>query len=70
MSEFIFENRKQFVDQVFIQKDKDRCSTFEAIMAVIEMYEIDTETAARFIKQSHNLKTELQTDATKIKMLK
>lgn len=70
MSVIIFENRKQFADQVFIQQQKDNCSTFDAIMSVIEQFNVDIDTAAAFIKQSHNLKSELQTDAAKLLMLK
>ncbi len=66
----IFENRKQFADQVFIQKKLDNCSTFEAIMTVIEQFNVDIDTAATFVKQSHNLKNELSADAIRVKMLK
>lgn len=66
----IFENRKQFADQVFIQKKLDNCSTFEAIMIVIEQFNVDIDTAATFVKQSHNLKNELSADAIRVKMLK
>lgn len=66
----MFENRKDFLRQVFITKEQLNCNLLDAIIAVAEQHNLDIETAASFIKQSHNVKSELLEEARSLRMMK
>ena len=66
----MFQNRQELAAMIRSVMEEFGVSIMDAIIHICEKYNIEEETIAVMIRQSHKLKDELREEATALRMLR
>ena len=66
----MFQNRQELAAMIRSVMEEYSVSILDAIIHICEKYNIEEETIATMIRQSHKLKDELREEATALRMLR
>lgn len=66
----LFNNSQELIELIHQVRNDRNLTIMESIIYICEKYNIEEETIASYIRQSHRIKEELRLEAVNLKMVK